>query len=161
MSSASRGAVGCFATLLVCVMIPRTGHAQAASPGVFSELQTELVPEISVALEPATMRSRVVRVDTQQITAARLGRETLRLNLFDDSAVAVRIDRVRPTRSGYFIAGHPEGMEWGEVRLVVNGPVVVGTAVTPEGKFTIRWGGGGPPHHSTGRSARRSRLSTM
>ena len=34
-------------------------------------------------------------------------------------------------------------MEWGEVRLVVNGPIVVGTVVTPEGKFTIRWDGSG------------------
>ena len=143
MNIASRGAVGCLAALLVCMMIPQTGHAQAPSPGVFSALQTELVPQISVALQPATMRSRVVQVDTGQVTAARLGRETLRLNLFDDSAVAVRIDRVRPTRSGYFIAGHPEGMEWGEVRLVVNGPVMVGTVVTPEGTYTIRFGGSG------------------
>ena len=124
-------------------MIPRNGHAQASSPGVFSTLQTELVPDIGVALESATMRSRVVRVDTQQVTAARLGREALRLNLFDDAIVDVRIDLVRPTRSGYFISGRPEGMEWGEVRLVVNGPIVVGTVVTPEGKFTIRWDGSG------------------
>ena len=124
-------------------MIPRAGHAQAPSPGVFSTLQTELVPDIGVALEPATMRSRVVSVDTQHVTAARLGRETLRLNLFDDAIVDVRIDLVRPTRSGYFISGRPEGMEWGEVRLVVNGPIVVGTVVTPEGKFTIRWDGSG------------------
>ncbi len=89
------------------------------------------------------MRSRVVGVDTQQVTAARLGRETLRLNLFDDAAVSVQIDRVRPTRSGYFITGRPQGFEWGEVRLVVNGPVMVGTVVTPEGKYTIRFGGSG------------------
>ena len=89
------------------------------------------------------MRSRVVSVDTQQVTAARRGREAMRLNLFDDAIVDVRIDRVRPTRSGYFISGRPEGMEWGEVRLVVNGPIVVGTVVTPEGKFTIRWDGSG------------------
>ena len=89
------------------------------------------------------MRSRVVQVDTDQVTAARLGQETLRLNLFDDAAVAVQIDRVRPTRSGYFITGRPEGFEWGEVRLVVNGSVMVGTVVTPQGKYTIRFGGAG------------------
>ena len=124
-------------------MIPRAGHAQAPYPGVFSALQTVRVPDIGVALGPATMRSRVVNVDTQQVTAARRGREAMRLNLFDDAIVDVRIDRVRPTRSGYFISGRPEGMEWGEVRLVVNGPIVVGTVVTPEGKFTIRWDGSG------------------
>ena len=125
------------------MLIPRAGQAQAASSGVFSTLQTDLVPDIGVALEPATMRSRVVNVDTQRITAARLGRESLTLNLFDDTAVAVQIDRVRPTRSGYFITGRPEGFEWGEVRLVVNGPVMVGTVVTPDGKYTIRFAGAG------------------
>ena len=89
------------------MLIPRAGQAQAASSGVFSTRQTDLVPDIGVALEPATMRSRVVNVDTQRITAARLGRESLTLNLFDDTAVAVQIDRVRPTRSGYFITGPP------------------------------------------------------
>ena len=84
------------------------------------------------------MRSRVVQVDTQKITAARRGREVLKLNLFDDAVVEVQIKRVRPTRNGYFISGTPKGMEWGEVRLVVNGPVMVGTVVTPDGKFTIR-----------------------
>ena len=139
----SGGVAVCFAVLLACAAIPRPGHAQGATPGVFSTLQTELVPDISVALEPATMRSRVVQVDTGQVIAARLGRETLRLNLFDDAAIAVQIDRVRPTRSGYFITGRPEGMEWGEVRLVVNGPVMVGTVVTPDGKYTIRFAGSG------------------
>ena len=143
MDSASWGIVACFAALLACAMIPRAGHAQAPSPGVFSELQTELVPSIGAALEPATMRSRVVQVDMPQITAARLRSETLRLNLFDDAVVEVRIERIRATRSGYFISGRPEGVEWGEVRLVVNGPVMVGTVVTPEAKFTIRWDGSG------------------
>ena len=89
------------------------------------------------------MRSRVVQVDTQKITAARRGREVLKLNLFDDAVVEVQIKRVRPTRNGYFISGRPSGMDWGEVRLVVNGPVMVGTVITPKGKFTIRSGGAG------------------
>ena len=89
------------------------------------------------------MRTRVVQVDTQKITAARRGREALKLNLFDDEIVEVQIKRVRPTRTGYFVSGMPSGREWGEVRLVVNGPVMVGTVVTPESKFTIRSGGGG------------------
>ena len=140
---AGRGVLAWIAVLLACALIARVGQAQAPSPGVFSTFQTDLVPDISLALEPATMRSRVVGVDTQQLTAARLGQETLRLNLFDDVAVAVRIDRVRPTRFGYFITGRPQGFEWGEVRLVVNGPVTVGTVVTPQGKYTIRYGGAG------------------
>lgn len=129
--------------LLACLPMPAAGQAQAPSSGIFTTLRTELVPDIGVALEPATMRRRVVGVDTQQVTAARLGQETLRLNLFDDAAVSVQIDRVRPTRSGYFITGRPQGFEWGEVRLIVNGPVMAGTVVSPEGKFTIRYGGSG------------------
>ena len=89
------------------------------------------------------MRSRVVQADTRKITAARRGREVLKLNLFDDAVVEVAIRRVRPTRTGYFIAGTAKGMEWGEVRLVVNGPVMVGTLETPETRFTVRWGGSG------------------
>ena len=115
-------------------MPSRTRHQS----GVFSEVQTAAVPRTSALLEPATVRSRLVQVDTQKITAARRGRGVLKLNLFDDEVVQVQIKRVRPGRSGYFISGTPEGAEWGEVRLVVNGPVMVGTVVTPKGKFTIR-----------------------
>ena len=87
------------------------------------------------------MRIRVVQVDTRKVTAARRGREVLKLNLFDDAIIEVDIRRVRPTRTGYFISGTPKGAEWGEVRLVVNGPVMLGTVITPEGEFTIRSAG--------------------
>ena len=79
----------------------------------------------------------------QRIATARRGRGTLRLNLFDDEVVEVQIERVRPTRSGYYVSGHPIGAEWGEARLVANGPVLVGTVVMPGAKFTIRSSGFG------------------
>ena len=129
--------------LLVCVVIPQDLRAQSNAHGVFSDMQTTVAPRPSSALEQSTLRTRVVQVDTQKITAARRGREILKLNLFDDAVVEVQIESVRPTSSGYFISGNPKGMEWGEVRLVVNGPIMVGTVVTPEGKFTIRSGGTG------------------
>ncbi len=135
--------IGCVVLLLVCALVPHNAFAQAPPPGVFAEVQAAVVQRPSTALEPATMRSRVVQVDTQKITAARRGREVLKLNLFDDEVVEVQIKRVRPTRSGYFISGTPRSMEWGEVRLVVNGSVMVGTVQTPKGKFTIRSGGSG------------------
>ena len=143
VNAATREAVACFSVLLAFAVMPGTGHAQVLSPAAFSSLQTELVPRTSAVLEPATLRSRVVGMDTQHIAAARQGREVLRLNLFDDAVIEAQIDRVRPTRSGYFISGRPAGMDWGEVRLVVNGPVMVGTVVTPEATFTIRWDGSG------------------
>ena len=142
-TTAAAHGIACVVLLLACTLVPQAVFAQAPPPGVFSEIQTAVVPRTAPALEPATMRSRVVQVDTQKITAARRGREILKLNLFDDAVVEVQIKRVRPTRSGYFISGTPKGMEWGEVRLVVNGPVMVGTILTPEGKFTIRSGGAG------------------
>ena len=132
-----------FAALLACATMPRPGHGQAPSQAAFTEFQTELVPRTSAVFEPATLRSRVVGIDTQHVAGARLGRDVLRLNLFDDAVVEAQIDRVRPTRSGFFITGRPAGVEWGEVRLVVNGPVMVGTVVTPDAVFTIRWDGSG------------------
>ena len=143
MTSMGRMLFACFASLIACALIPQLAVAQAPPPGVFAEIQSAVVPRPSSALEPGTVRSRVVQVDTQRITAARRGREVLKLNLFDDEVVEVAINRVRPTRSGYFISGRPRGMEWGEVRLVVNGPVMVGTVDTPEGRFTIRLSGRG------------------
>ncbi len=129
--------------LFACALTPCSLDAQASPPGVFSEIQTAFVSRPNFVLEPATLRTRVVQVDTQKIAAARRGREFLKLNLFDDATVEVQIKRIRPTRSGYFIFGTPKGVDWGEVRLVVNGPVMVGTVETPKGKFTIRSGGPG------------------
>lgn len=143
MTSRGRGLHQWFAALIACALLPLAAVAQAPPAGVFAEVQTLVVPRPSAALEPATVRSRVVQVNTQKITAARRGREILKLNLFDDAVVDIQIKRVRPTRSGYFISGTPKGMEWGEVRLVVNGPVMVGTVGTSEGKFTIRSEGRG------------------
>ena len=143
MTNAAKRCIVIAATLFAGAVLMQEGLAQAPPPGVFAEVQTAVAPRTSPVLEPATMRSRVVQVDTQQITAARRGRETLKLNLFDDAVVEVQIKRVRPTQSGYFITGRPKGMEWGEVRLVVNGPVMVGTVVTPKNRFTIRSAGSG------------------
>ena len=135
--------IGFAAALFAGAVLAQAALAQAPPPGVFSEVQTAVGPRISPALEPATIRSRMVQLNTQKISAARRGREILKLNLFDDAIVEVQIKRVRPTRTGYFISGRPKGMEWGDVRLVVNGPVMVGTVETPEGTFTIRSGGSG------------------
>ena len=143
MTSAAKRRIVIAAALFAGAVLMQAAFAQAPPPGVFAEVQTAVVPRTSPALEPATMRSRVVQVDTQKITAARRGRETLKLNLFDDAVVEVDIRRVRPTRTGYFISGRPKGDEAGEVRVVVNGPVMVGTVVTSKGKFTIRSAGSG------------------
>ena len=129
------------AVLVLCAVLPHAVYAQGPPPGVFTEVETATAPRINPALEPSTVRSRMVQVDTRKITAARRGREVLKLNLFDDATVEVDINRVRPTRTGFFISGSPKGTEWGEVRLVVNGPVMVGTVITPEAEYRIRSAG--------------------
>ena len=126
------------AVLIGCASISQVAPAQAPPPGVFAEARSAIVSLPGPALEPTTIRSRVVQVDTRKIAAARRGREVLKLNLFDDTVVEVNIRKTRPTRTGHFIFGSPRGMDWGEVRLVVNGPVMAGTVVTPKGEFTIR-----------------------
>ena len=141
LSSLRKGLTLVHALLLSHALVPPGASAQAPPSGVFTEAQTAIVSPTGPASEPATVRSRVVQVDTRKIAAARRGREILQLNLFDDAVIEVRINRVRPTRAGYFISGTPRGMEWGEARLVVNGPVIVGTVETPESKFTIRSAG--------------------
>ena len=95
--------------LLACALVPQAVFAQAPPPGVFSEIQTAVVPRTAPALEPATMRSRVVQVDTQKITAARRAREILKLNLFDDAVVEVQIKRVRPHALRLLHLWHAQG----------------------------------------------------
>ena len=138
MTSVAVRRIGCLPALLACAVLADAAAAQSPPAGVFTEVQSVVAPQISPALEPATVRSRLVQLNTQKITAARRGREVLTLNLFDDAAVEVDIRRIRPTRTGYFISGRPRAVDWGEVQLVVNGGVMVGTVRTPEGTFTIR-----------------------
>ena len=134
--------IGCWAALL-CIVTPLVAPAQVQTDGLFSADETVRVPRPGQGLERATLRSRGVRVDLRQISAARRQRGPLKLNLFDDAVFEARVERVRPTRSGHFLSGRIVGQPAGEMALVVSGSVVVGTVRTPQETYTIRSLGSG------------------
>ena len=129
----------------LCACLPPTLAAPGdeSAVGLFTEDKLVVAPQPGTGRERATIRSRIVQVDTKQITAARRGRGMLRLNLFDDLVLDVRVEHVRPTRSGHYLSGRPVDGGWGEVSLVMNGPIVVGEVTTREGTYTIRPGRSG------------------
>ena len=84
---------------------------------MFNEAKIALAPRLGLGAERGTLRSRVVQVDAKHLSAARRGRQALKLNLFEDAVLEVRIESVRPTRTGYYLSGHVVGMDGSEVRL--------------------------------------------
>ncbi len=84
------------------------------------------------------MRSRTVQVDTQQLTRARQGKALLKLNLFDDTALQVRVQQTRRTPQGYYLQGEVEGQDSTNVSLMVNGGLMTGEVSTPRGHYVIR-----------------------
>ena len=135
--------VSCSAAALLCAVWTPAAFGQDRPEALFSEESLSWTPRPGFGSERATLRSRAVRADPGPLSAARHGREPLRLNLFDDADFEVRVDRVRPTRTGSFLTGRVVGMEWSDVALVVSGSVVVGSIQTPRGSYTIRSGGFG------------------
>lgn len=115
--------------LCACLLGPLAATGDEPPAGLFSKPKIAVAPPPGIGAERGTMRSRVVQIDTKQIAAARRGRETLKLNLFDDAVFEVRVERVQPTRSGYYLSGR-----------------AVGEVTTPKGTYTIR------PERSAGRS---------
>ena len=136
MGMAACGLCACLPPALVAL-------ADESAVGLFTEDKLVVAPQPGTGRERGTIRSRIVQVDTKQIIAARRGRGTLRLNLFDDIVYEVRVEQVRPTRSGHYLSGRPVDGGWGEVSLVMNGPIVVGEVTTREGTYTIRPGRSG------------------
>ena len=95
-----------------------------------------------------TIRSRLVRIDTEQLANARadavavLDRQTpvLRLNLFGDVVLLGIVERTNPTASGtgYALSGRLEGVGLGEMTLLVYDEGVAGTIRTPLATYTIQ-----------------------
>ena len=129
--------------LCACLSPTLVAPGDESAVGLFTEDKLVVAPQPGIGRERATIRSRIVQIDTKQITAARRGRGTLRLNLFDDLVLDVRVEHVRPTRSGHYLSGRPVDGGWGEVSLVMNGSIVVGEVTTREGTYTIRPGRSG------------------
>ena len=100
-----------------------------------------------------TMRSRLVRVDVEQLEAAREVNATLALNLFDEVLLSAIVERAAPTASGIgyalsgritlaTLSGRTTDGDFGGMTLLVygenDGTMVTGTVNASIGTFTIR-----------------------
>ena len=126
-------AVLCLITLTVSFMRPVS--AQDSELFITAGKASELGPEIQT--EPATIRTRTVRVGLTKLTTAHKGSH-LTLNLFDDTIFQAQVKRVHRTSSGYVLSGHLVGIEWGEWSLAVNGSTVVGSIRSPDATYAVR-----------------------
>ncbi len=147
-----RPAVTRFAARLLstCVLAVLAGaEAGAQVEGLFSAVDTDSAAIAhregnSRAAVPRTIRSRPVIIDLSMLAAARAavegggGTATLTLNLFEDAVFPASVEHSTPTRAGYALTGRLEGVPFGTMALVVNGPVVAGTVRTPTATWEIR-----------------------
>ena len=134
---------------------------EAKLGGLFLEVEGDPPPSPDVE----TLASRLVQIDFGQLarvtespddakdsaTGEPSPPQTLMLNLFDDVVFTGIVEHIEPTSSGYALWGRLEGVELGNITLVVNGRVVVGTVRTPKAVYTIRTAGDGHVRHSSDR----------
>ena len=148
------------ASLLTLAATPVLAQRDSAPrDSLFSTADTAAFRSLAPESEPATLRSRVVRIDLDQLAAARdavrlvlPGEEppqlpaqadappeaSLTLNLFDDVVLPVTMDERVPSSVGYALSGRIDGDAFSTVTLVVNGPIVVGMVETTDGSYSIR-----------------------
>ena len=149
---------GLFVTMLTALLLGATGGERVeAQAGLFSAVSQEdpatrrSVPGMPQGLGPTTIRSRLVRIDLDQLAAAQAiaardigASAALTLNLFDDIVVSAVVERTAPTLSGgYSLAGRLADSAFGTVTVVVNGAVVAGTVRTSGETYRIRTVGDG------------------
>ena len=141
------------------VLAQRDSAPRDSIAPLFSTADTAAFRSLAPESEPATLRSRVVRIDLDQLAAARdavrlvlPGEEppqlpaqagappeaSLTLNLFDDVVLPVTMDERVPSSVGYALSGRIDGDAFSTVTLVVNGPIVVGMVETTDGSYSIR-----------------------
>ena len=143
-------------TLLTwCLVVLVGAEVGAQSEGLFSAVDPDAARSARAGArefrtsEPRTIRSRLVRIDLGMLDVARAaadgarGPAALTLNLFEDAVFRARVERSAATGSGYALTGRLEGVPFGTMALVVNGPVVAGTVRTPEATWQIRSAGAG------------------
>lgn len=97
----------------------------------------KVISRLGAGNEPGSLRSRVAEIDMQQIASARRGKRPLHLNLFEDISYEARIEKVIPTRRGYYLTGSLKGTEMGEFGLLVTGSIVTGTVNAIHEQFII------------------------
>ena len=155
LSIAIPGAV--IATLVALVALSTGDVAAQDADRLFIAIEPELarrLPSPEITNEPGivTRRSRLVRVDFEQLADARsraaeqedsVVAATLVLNLFEEEEVTVFtgvVERTNPTASGagYVLSGPLGDVEPGRMTLLVYDDVMTGTIDTPATTYNIR-----------------------
>ena len=147
------------ATLLLLGPFAGEGEAQARLfSGVEEPLARRALPDLDIRGVPgiATVRSRPVRIDFDQLAEARAATAradapgettlppTLSLNLFDDVALSGVVERTALTAdaAGYVLSGRVAGVDGGTWRLLVYDEVILGTVTAANETYNIRTVGG-------------------
>ncbi len=106
------------------------------------------LPEVGLAVP--TLRQRLARVDRGLLERVRATAASgaspaglLDLNLFDDVTFRVTDLKIGATSAGYSITGKIEGVAYGTVAIVVNGPEIAGSVRTPAGAYSMEGRGDG------------------
>jgi len=146
---------------ILLVVAPFASVAEAQFNGglfaaVDGEHSADAADEVAETPGIRTMRSRLVRVNAEQLEAAREAREvnaTLALNLFDEVLLSAVVERAAPTASGIgyalsgrinlaILSGRIVDGDFGAMTLLVydedEGTMVTGTVNASIGTFTIR-----------------------
>ena len=138
-------------------MAQRDSAPDSVAP-LFSPADPAAARSLAPESDPATLRSRVVQIDLDQLAAARDAARlvlpgappqlpvqgpappetSLTFNLFDDVVLPVTIDERVSSSVGYALSGRVDGDALGTVTLVVNGAIVVGMVETTEASYSIR-----------------------
>ena len=140
-----------------CLLVLAGAEVGLQGEGVFSAVDPDAARDARPWAEepgtslPRTVRRRLVRVDLGMLDRARAAAAAngarsparLTLHLFEDAVFRARVEQSTPTRSGYALTGRLEGVPFGTMALVVNGPVVAGTVRTVEATWQIRSAGRG------------------
>lgn len=118
---------------------------------LFQSIDASSFRGITLPKSPTIIRQRLVKTNANLITPTR--GQALRLNLFDDAAFNVLIERIetqtrqgkpRSLNSGFVQFGRIQGLPTSEVYLVKRGGTVVGNVRLPDGKlYEIRSVGSG------------------
>ena len=112
---------------------------RACAGGIFGD--TARLGSVDPGTRPTVRRQRRVEIDVARI---RQPRDELTLNLFPDTCVVARRERVTELRAGVLQwEGRVPGPSPGTVTLIVDGEVVVGTIRIGSELYEIRYLGEG------------------
>jgi hypothetical protein len=123
-------------------------EGEPAGEGLFSEPGARAT--LGRAGEVGVVRSRTVQPQLELLLEADgtprdlAGVGPLNLNLFDDLALVVELDRVAPSYGGGFAwVGQVQGEPLSTVTLAVTDAVMAGTVTSSQGSFQISYAGSG------------------